>query len=192
MGPTEQVGSGLWGTVPGEQRQGLGSVLLRRCLADLHRAGMVDATIGWAGRRVSRPTGGGWIYRRHPVFMERAGVRSTAALGRDGAGHGSPRAIAAVRNSTRSLAGLAIGRSSGSAARVTVRPSGQLVLTQTSVERGTLHGRVIGRSRLASDACWSRLRHGNVALYKAGPCVFRLAHLTKSTLGAVPVRRFLR
>jgi GNAT superfamily N-acetyltransferase len=40
---------GPMGTVPAEQRQGLGSVLLRRCLADLDRAGMVHATIGWVG-----------------------------------------------------------------------------------------------------------------------------------------------
>jgi mycothiol synthase len=52
---------GPMGTVPGEQRQGLGSVLLRRCLADLDRAGTVDATIGWVGptefyRRVAGAT----------------------------------------------------------------------------------------------------------------------------------------
>jgi mycothiol synthase len=40
---------GPMGTVPAEQRQGLGSVLLRRCLADLHRAGMAHATIAWVG-----------------------------------------------------------------------------------------------------------------------------------------------
>jgi GNAT superfamily N-acetyltransferase len=48
-GPNRASWFGPMGTVPGEQRQGLGSVLLRRCLADLHRGGMVDATIGWVG-----------------------------------------------------------------------------------------------------------------------------------------------
>jgi mycothiol synthase len=48
-GPNRPSWFGPMGTVPAEQRQGLGSVLLRRCLADLHRAGKVDATIGWVG-----------------------------------------------------------------------------------------------------------------------------------------------
>ncbi len=40
---------GPMGTVPAEQRRGIGSVLLRRCLADDLSAGMTRSTIAWVG-----------------------------------------------------------------------------------------------------------------------------------------------
>ena len=40
---------GPMGTVPAEQRRGIGSVLLRRCLADDLSAGMNSSTIAWVG-----------------------------------------------------------------------------------------------------------------------------------------------
>lgn len=40
---------GPMGTVPAEQRQGLGSVLLKRCLADQRSSGMSRSVIGWVG-----------------------------------------------------------------------------------------------------------------------------------------------
>jgi predicted N-acetyltransferase YhbS len=40
---------GPMGTAPHTQGRGIGGVLLRRCLADLHRAGYPKAQIGWVG-----------------------------------------------------------------------------------------------------------------------------------------------
>lgn len=40
---------GPMGTAPAEQRQGLGAVLLKRCLTEQRSAGMTRSTIGWVG-----------------------------------------------------------------------------------------------------------------------------------------------
>ena len=40
---------GPMGTVPAEQRQGLGAVLLKRCLAEQRSSGLSRSTIAWVG-----------------------------------------------------------------------------------------------------------------------------------------------
>ncbi|MEU7894742.1 GNAT family N-acetyltransferase [Nonomuraea sp. NPDC049152] len=62
---------GPMGTAPAARGLGLGGVLLRRCLADQHAAGLTEAQIGWVGplRFYSRAVGARaervfWLYQR--------------------------------------------------------------------------------------------------------------------------------
>jgi mycothiol synthase len=62
---------GPMGTLPPERGHGIGSVLLRRCLSDMHAAGLTIARIGWVGpvefyarsvgARIERVY---WLYRK--------------------------------------------------------------------------------------------------------------------------------
>jgi mycothiol synthase len=59
------------GTLPAEQRHGIGAVLLKRCLADMKSAGLLTARIGWVGpvRFYARSLGARiervyWLYRK--------------------------------------------------------------------------------------------------------------------------------
>jgi mycothiol synthase len=61
---------GPMGTLPPERRLGVGSVLLKRCLADMRRSGLPTARIGWVGpvRFYARTVGARiervyWLYR---------------------------------------------------------------------------------------------------------------------------------
>jgi GNAT superfamily N-acetyltransferase len=62
---------GPMGTLPSEQRYGIGAVLLRRCLADIRRGGHASAQIGWTGpiRFYARAVGAVidrvfWVYEK--------------------------------------------------------------------------------------------------------------------------------
>jgi mycothiol synthase len=62
---------GPMGTLSPERGQGIGSVLLRRCLSDMHAAGLAIARIGWVGpvRFYARAVGARtervyWLYRK--------------------------------------------------------------------------------------------------------------------------------
>jgi mycothiol synthase len=62
---------GPMGTMPAERQHGIGSVLLRRCLADIRSAGGSQAVIGWVGpaRFYARTVGARmervyWLYRK--------------------------------------------------------------------------------------------------------------------------------
>ena len=62
---------GPMGTLPAEQRHGLGAVLLKRCLADMRQAGHPSAQIGWTGpvRFYARAVGAHidrvfWVYEK--------------------------------------------------------------------------------------------------------------------------------
>ncbi len=62
---------GPMGTLPDERRHGLGSVLLRRCLADIEAGGLTTAQICWAGpvRYYARAVGARidrvfWLYEK--------------------------------------------------------------------------------------------------------------------------------
>jgi GNAT superfamily N-acetyltransferase len=62
---------GPMGTLPSEQRHGIGAVLLGRCLADIRRAGHASAQIAWTGpvRFYARAVGARidrvfWAYRK--------------------------------------------------------------------------------------------------------------------------------
>jgi mycothiol synthase len=64
-------GFGPMGTLPSERRLGIGSVLLKHCLADMRSAGLPRARIGWVGpvRFYSRVVGARiervyWLYRK--------------------------------------------------------------------------------------------------------------------------------
>jgi GNAT superfamily N-acetyltransferase len=70
-GVSREAWFGPMGTLPSEQRHGIGAVLLGRCLADIRRAGHASAQIAWTGpvRFYARAAGARidrlfWTYRK--------------------------------------------------------------------------------------------------------------------------------
>lgn len=62
---------GPMGTVPAEQRQGLGAILLKRCLADQRSAGMSRSFIAWVGpAEFYRRSVGADVDRRFHLFRK--------------------------------------------------------------------------------------------------------------------------
>ena len=58
------------GTVPAEQRQGLGAILLKRCLTDQRSAGMSRSFIAWVGAEFYSRSVGAEVDRVFRLFKK--------------------------------------------------------------------------------------------------------------------------